>query len=141
MGILKAIGEIFGVVGKTVDEFHTSTEEKLEMKAKLLGIQVQVFQQAMDLEKAHLEAQRDVIVAEANSESWITRSWRPITMLTFVTLIVLISTGVMDTQALNEVPQKMWSLLEIGIGGYIASRGAEKVLPTVASALKTREEA
>ncbi|MEW5890749.1 MAG: 3TM-type holin [Pseudomonadota bacterium] len=34
-----------------------------------------------------LEKSASVVVAEAQSESWITRSWRPITMLTFVGLI------------------------------------------------------
>ena len=141
MGILKAVGEIFGVVGGAVDEFHTSDEERLNLKAQLLEIQTRVFSQAMDLERAQLEARANVIIAETNSESWITRSWRPITMLVFVTLIVAISTGIMDTEALAEVPTKLWTLLEIGIGGYIVSRGAEKVIPSVAASLKAREEA
>jgi len=140
MGILSALGSVFGVVGNAVDDFHTSEEEKLNLKAKLLEIQVQVYGEAMELEKAQLEARANVIMAEANSESWITRSWRPITMLTMLVLIVLISFGWMDTAALNAVPTKMWSLLEIGIGGYIASRGAEKILPGVVGALKSREE-
>jgi hypothetical protein len=140
MGILKTVGEIFGVVGGAVDEFHTSPEEKLTLKAKLLEIQSRVFSEAMELERAQVEAARDTIVAEAQSESWITRSWRPIVMLTFCVLIVMISFGWMDTEALNEVPPKLWSLMQIGIGGYIASRGAEKVIPHVAEAMKAREE-
>ena len=141
MGILKAVGEIFGVVGGAIDEFHTSDEEKLQMKAKLLSIQTEVFTQALNLERARLTAQRDVIVAEAQSESWITKSWRPLTMLTFVVLILLIAFGWMDMEALAQVPDKLWTLLQLGIGGYIASRGAEKVLPGVMEALKAREEA
>jgi hypothetical protein len=33
----------------------------------------------------------------------------------------------------------MWTLLQIGIGGYIASRGVEKVAVPVVDALKGRE--
>lgn len=139
MGILKAIGGIFSVVGNAVDEFHSSDEEKLTLKAKLLEIQTQVFAEAMDLEKAQLQAQRDVIVAEASSESWITRSWRPIVMLSFVSLLFLIAFGVADVDLLARVPDKLWTAITVGIGGYIASRGAEKVVPALADAMKARE--
>lgn len=135
MGILKSIGEVFGVVGKAVDDLHTSGEEKLAMKAKILEIQTQVFQQAVDLEKAQIEAQARVLTAEAQAESWVTRSWRPLTMLTFVAIIVLVAAGFMDTDALNRIPERMWSMLQIGIGGYIASRGLEKIVPPVTAAL------
>lgn len=140
MGILNAVGKIFGVVGNAVDEFHTSEEEKLDLKAKLLAIQVETFSEAMELEKAQINAQRDVIVAEAQSESWITRNWRPVTMLSFVVLMFLIGFGVADVDLLSRVPDKLWTAITVGIGGYIASRGAEKIIPSVAEALKNREE-
>lgn len=140
MGILNAIGGLFGSVRGVVDEVHTSEAEKLELKAKLLEIQTQVFAQAMELEKADLEARARVVTAEAQSDSWLTSSWRPIVMLTFCTLIVLIAFGWMDTAALNAVPTKMWSLLEIGIGGYIASRGLEKIASEVAPMMKARDQ-
>lgn len=140
MGILDSLGRIFGVVGDAVDDFHTSDEERLTLKARLLEVQTQVFAQAMELEKEQVRAKAEVLTAEAQSESWITRSWRPIVMLTFCTLIVMIAFGWMDTEALNDVPTKLWSLMQIGIGGYIASRGAEKVIPSISSAMKDREE-
>ena len=141
MGILNAIAGIFKPVADVVDSLHTSDEERLTIKQKLLEVQAGVVMQAIELEKAQLEERAKIIVAEAQSESWITRSWRPITMLTFVVLIVLIATGWMDTEALAAVPDKLWTLLQIGIGGYIVSRGAEKVIPDVVGALKAREEA
>lgn len=139
MGILEAIGGIFGTVGKAVDEFHTSQEEKLALKAKLLEVQTQVFEQAVELERAQIEAQRDVVVAEAQSESWITRNWRPVTMLSFVVLMFMTAFGLADVDLLSRVPEKLWTAITVGLGGYIVSRGAEKIIPHVAEAMKSRE--
>lgn len=75
-----------------------------------------------------LEAAASVITAEASSESWITRSWRPITMLTFVGLIAAHWLGF---TAENLSPDEVLSLLDlvkIGLGGYMVSRGSEKAI-------------
>lgn len=73
-----------------------------------------------------LEEAASVIKTEANSESWLTRTWRPITMLTFVALVAAHWLGF---TAPNITPEEINSLLEIvkiGLGGYMVSRGAEK---------------
>lgn len=73
-----------------------------------------------------LEAAASVITAEATSESWLTRSWRPITMLTFVALVAAHWLGY---TAPNISPDEIAALLDIvkiGLGGYMVSRGAEK---------------
>jgi hypothetical protein len=73
-----------------------------------------------------LETAASVIVAESQSESWITRSWRPITMLTFVGLVAAHWLGF---TAENITPAEIASLLDIvkiGLGGYMVSRGVEK---------------
>lgn len=75
-----------------------------------------------------LEEAASVIKAEANSESWITRSWRPITMLTFVALVAAHWLGF---TAPNISPAEIASLLDIvkiGLGGYMVSRGGEKIV-------------
>jgi hypothetical protein len=52
-------------------------------------------------------------------------------MLMFGTLIVMIATGTMDVDALSRVPDRLWQLMQIGIGGYIVGRSAEKIVPQV----------
>lgn len=39
-----------------------------------------------------------------------------------------------------EVLTEIFSLLKIGIGGYIGSRGVEKVTPSIIKAFKQKEE-
>lgn len=81
-------------------------------------------------------AAADIIKAEAQSESWLARSWRPITMLTFTGLIVARWFG-WAAPGLSEAEYlKLWSIVEFGLGGYVLSRSVEKVAPALAGALK-----
>ena len=140
MGLLSIIGGLVKPVFGMIDDFHLSGEEKGQMKIALETLHQSVITEGLkhDAEIASFKA--SVIIAETKSESWITRSWRPIIMLMFGTLIMLIATGLMDTEALAAVPDKLWNLISIGLGGYIVSRGAEKTIPKIVGALKKREE-
>ena len=135
MGFLSGI---IGPISSLVDNLHTSDEEKGQIKIALDTMHKELAIESLKLEKALAEARSSIIVAEANSESWITRSWRPLIMLRFGGLICLISTGLMDVEALAAVPDRLWTLLSIGIGGYITSRGAEKIVPVI-GAMKRKE--
>jgi len=126
MGILSFLGGAIKPITDLIGDMHTSTEEKMEARVALMQLENEIKTQMLDLEKQLLASKASIIIAEAQSESWITRSWRPLTMVTFVVLIVLISAGIMDTEALNEVPDRLWTLLTLGIGGYIGVRTVEK---------------
>lgn len=86
-----------------------------------------------------LDAQKSIIVAEANSDSWITRSWRPLTMLWLLGLITicviaaLFGAPDLMAQAFAAIPVELWDLLKIGLGGYIAGRSVEKIAKTSVS--------
>ena len=140
MGLFSLIGSALGPLVKVIDDVHTSTEEKLELKLALTAVQNELAAAALDYEKSLNDAKASIIIAEAQSESWITRSWRPITMLTFVVLIVLIATGLMDTDALAAVPDELWQLLQIGIGGFLVARSAEKIIKPALFASKAKDE-
>ncbi len=75
-----------------------------------------------------------IIKAEAESEHPLTAQWRPITMLVFVAIIAnnyllypYLSLFWGEAPILT-LPDHMWELLKIGLGGYIVSRGVEKVV-------------
>ena len=140
MGLFSFLGGALKPLGKIIDSVHTSSEEKLQLKLALTTVQNELSTAALDYEQELNKAKASIIVAEAQSQSWITRSWRPITMLTFVVLIVLISTGLMDVDALRAVPDRLWTLMQIGIGGYIGGRTAEKIIPGAIAAMKKRDE-
>lgn len=87
-----------------------------------------------------IESASKVIVAEASSGQWLASNWRPCLMFLFMILIanqfiflplinlILSFFGThMDIPAL---PEHAWSLLEIGVGGYVVGRSGERIMKT-----------
>lgn len=133
---LSAIAGIVGSVTGLIDDMHTSDDEKLTAKSALATLQIQLATQALDFERAQIQAQASIVKAEAESTHVLTSIWRPVTMLTFVAIIVLAQFGIGPA-----VPDQMWPLLKLGLGGYVIGRSAEKVIPATVAAMKTREQA
>lgn len=131
MSVLTTIAGLFKPAADLIDNLHTSTEEEMKLKNELVLAQNQVTTQVIQLESDLLKAQSAIIVAEANGQSWMQRNWRPITMLTFLVLVVA------DTFGLTEfrLSEQAWSLLQIGLGGYVVGRSAEKIMPNVMKAM------
>ena len=123
MNILSFIGEIFKPAAKLIDDLHTSDEEKLTLKNKLTVIQNEMHSKVIDYETKLLDSQSSIIIAEASGQSWVQRNWRPITMLTFLGLVVFDSFGWLA----NPLAAEAWTLLQIGLGGYVTGRSIEKV--------------
>ena len=124
---------LIGSVGAIIDDLHTSGEEKAEAKQKLAVLEAATLLSLAEVGKTLIEAQRDAVVAEAKG-SWLQRNWRPLTMMVFVFIIfnnyVLVPyvTAFGGSVPTLEIPNGMWALLNVGIGGYITSRGIEKVV-------------
>jgi len=123
-GALKPISEL-------IDGLHTSREEKDEAKIKLAIAQGQ-------LDAGFVNAQKDIIVAEATGHSWIQQSWRPVTMLCFVGIImwnyVMSPIGTWlaaffggPALPVLDLPTGLWATINVGLGGYITARTFEKV--------------
>ncbi len=133
MGMMSFISDIFKPAAKLIDDIHTSDEEKLQLKARFQEIENQLQLKILDYETKLMEAQKDVITAEATGQSWMQRNWRPITMLTFLVLVVCDSFGILRFRLADEA----WTLLQIGLGGYVVGRSAEKIVPQF---MKRRDE-
>jgi len=140
MSITSFVSGIFKPAAELIDNLHTSAEEKLALKASMLSVQTEFLSKALDLEKAALEAKTSIIVAEAKSGSWITRSWRPIVMLALTASVLAYWFGLTPEGISENIVLSMFGLVKIGVGGYIASRGAEKVVPKVIEAMKKAEK-
>jgi hypothetical protein len=136
MSILAAITGIIKPIGDIIDNLHTSAEEKGVLKNELARVENGFAEKLLNYEAKMTEMKVAVITAEAAGESWIQRSWRPIAMLTFLTLIVCDSFGWLK----NPLASQAWTLLQIGIGGYVAGRTAEKIIPTIMDKISPSKE-
>lgn len=127
MNVIDLVAGIFKPAAELIDELHTSEHERLEAKAKLLDVQAAAMQRVFDYESEMLQAKSKIIHAEASSKHWLTANWRPITMLTFLLLVVGDSLGFLP----NNLNKEAWVLLEIGLGGYVLGRSGEKIAKTL----------
>ncbi|MFL7024271.1 3TM-type holin [Enterovibrio norvegicus] len=132
MSVWKILSGLVEPVTELIDDLHTSDEERLQVKARLFDMQTAMASKVLDYEARLIEAKTQVITAEAKGASWLQRNWRPITMLTFLVLVVADTFGLTEFRLATEA----WALLQIGLGGYVVGRSAEKIVPKVTEVMR-----
>lgn len=105
---------------KIIDKVIPNPEQREKAKLELL-------RQQQDGDLREIEAQLKSVVAEINGDSWLQRNWRPATMLTFVTLVVAKWMGFTAPGVSEAIELELMNLIQIGLGGYVVGRSAEKV--------------
>ena len=123
------ISAALDIGGKLIDRLWPDPQQKA-------AAQVALLEMAQKGELAELTARAEIVKAEASSEHYLAATWRPIVMLTFTGLIVArwfgwAAPGLSEPEVL-----KLWSIVEFGLGGYVVGRSAEKIVPTVAAAIR-----
>tara|TARA_R110000787_G_scaffold63679_11_gene144186 strand:- start:289553 stop:289948 length:396 start_codon:yes stop_codon:yes gene_type:complete len=121
------IGVLATIAGPLLKGLFDIVDQSVEDKDQAARIKALLQQKVLDGQMKEIEAAAQIIVAEANGESWLQRNWRPVTMLTFVTIIAnnYIVVPLFGTPS-AEVPPDMWDLIKIGLGGYVVGRSVEK---------------
>ncbi len=133
--ILELLGQ---VLTKVIPDTAARDKAMLEIQAQLLAN-----------DKALAEAARDVLVAEAKGESWLQRNWRPLFMMAIVFVIMangfllpilsaITKVDLVKLQGWDAIPQSLWSLAQIGVGGYVIGRTGEKIADTLAAPSRKR---
>jgi len=130
------VGEILGILGKVAgsvaDRIFPDPEHELKRIELQQALQAAVLERTSEIERAAAE----VVKAEAQGQSWLQRTWRPVTMLVFVALIVARWLGWSAPNLGEAEVLKLWDIVEIGLGGYVIGRSAEKVLPGIVELIK-----
>lgn len=128
--LLSAIGSAIG----GLFNFKKAQGEALQGAIKVLG------------ETNASNAQREqaiatVLVAEATGGSRLAAMWRPLLMMIFAGMLVSYWFGYVPPNINGPMPpvlQEIFSILKLGIGGYIGGRSIEKIIGSlnVGSVLK-----
>lgn len=129
MSAIDPVTAAFGLGTAVIERLFPNPQDAANAKLKLFELQ-------QSGELAQLTTSSSIITAEVNSQSWLTRSWRPILMLTFGALIVARWLGWTAPNLSEAEYLKLWDIVQIGIGGYTIGRSAETVAATVAQAIK-----
>ncbi len=127
-----AISAILGpIIGKVVGNLFPDPKDELKRANAENAFRSALLEHASKLEKAGTE----IVQAEITKGGWLARSWRPITMLVFLGLIVSRWLGYTAPDLSEAEVLELWSLVKIGLGGYVIGRSAEKTLPSLVKAL------
>ena len=113
-------GNVIKEVGNIIDNLFTNDEERINAKNKIIKV---LKEKELELQKM----QTDIIIAEAKG-NWLQRSWRPILMLSFGFIVIYVKfiAPLFDLR-IPELENEFWNLLQLGIGGYVIGRSAEKI--------------
>jgi len=116
-GLISALGSIFGSF------FNTKVKQ-----GEVVGTAVEAISTLASSNAERERAAALVVAAEAQSDSWLARNWRPITMTIFVGLIVSRFFGLVPSHMSPAEYDRLWDLVEVGMGGYVVSRSVEKIV-------------
>lgn len=108
-------------VGDLAKDIRTVVTGKIDTET-MLQLEIQFAK----LDNALAQFQASVVSTEAKG-NWLQRSWRPITMLTFLILTILNQFDLLTIKLSDEI----WGLFKVGLGGYIGGRSLEKVVGTL----------
>ncbi len=124
--IFKAIAApILAPILKIVDDLVPDKDLANQLKNQ--------FQNAMlNFDTTVIEGKVQIILAEARG-GWLQRNWRPMLML--ICILIIANNYIFfpyaslftDKVKMLELPNGLWALLNLGVGGYIAGRSAEKI--------------
>lgn len=117
------------ILGKVVGNLFPDPEQKAKAQAEMM---TELMNHQQEIESAAAQ----IINTEAASKHWLAANWRPITMLTFLGLIVARWFGWAAPDLSQDEYLKLWSIVELGLGGYVIGRSAEKILPKLAGAIR-----
>jgi hypothetical protein len=85
-----------------------------------------------------VRARRSVVLSELRAESWLTRSWRPLLMLLLMGFLLffgfvlpfiemVLGHRLSFVPRFDLLPDAVWNLLTVGVGGYVGGRSVEKI--------------
>ena len=136
--IIQAVAPLAKILFNTVDKTVADKDLAAKLKADL---QTQMLQSHTQ----ELTAAAKIIEAEAKA-GWFASSWRPLLM--YVLIFILVWNYVLGPVILFffkasitiTLPGDVWTLLQIGLGGYVVGRSAESVARTMANKPQPKEQ-
>ena len=126
MGILSFIADIFSPAADLIDEVVTSDEERMALENELANIKAKVSSEMLELQGKVLEASSKVAVAESQSDSWFTRTYRPMIITGMFILLSANAFGYLE----HQLPDLFVQIFGACFGVVGAGRSVEKVFKT-----------
>lgn len=132
MNVLTLFKDILPAAVSAIDKVTTSSEERGRLKLELIQQQMRLAERLIDAQVRVTEAQAKIIATEAGGGG-LKASWRPISALAFVGLIIYkiavepFCIAYIDGFPTIQLPGWIGATLATMFGGYVVGRSAEKV--------------
>lgn len=129
--MLEILGLILPGITKILDKVIPDADKRAEAQEAVTKL-------LLENQNAILQASKDVMVADAQSEGWLTRNARPgvvvwaMGMITWVIFSPIFGLQDATIHALQRVPDSLWNLVMVGIGGYMLAKTVENTVKTAA---------
>jgi Tfp pilus tip-associated adhesin PilY1 len=126
---LNIIAPLAKILFNTVDKACLIKDQAEKIKAQL---NTQLLQSGTE----ELKAAASIVEAEAKS-NWYVAGWRPTLMYVLIFILVWnyilgpICKLFIGTVITFELPGDVWTLLQIGLGGYVVGRSGESIARTI----------
>ena len=134
LGAIAPLAKIlFNTIEKAVPDKDLQAKLKADLQTQLLQSNTQ-----------ELQAAAKIIEAEAKA-GWFASSWRPLLMYVLIFILVWnyilgpVIRLMLGTVITFELPGDVWTLLQIGLGGYVVGRSGESIARTMANKTITKE--
>ncbi|MEK7244958.1 MAG: 3TM-type holin [Pseudomonadota bacterium] len=114
------------ILGPVIAGIFSVIDKAIEDKDQAAAIKVKLQEMVLTGQMREIEEAAANIRAEATGDSWLQRSWRPLTMLTFVSLIVAKWLGFTAPGVTEAVELALFEIIKVGLGGYVIGRSVEK---------------
>lgn len=133
--MLSIIGGLFSFFGTVANGIFGFKKEQSAVVQQALSIVGDVSKS----DDARASAAAAIIVAESNSSSWITRSWRPLTVCGFVAVLFAFFFGYVPKNVTPHMIDRIFDIVEVSVLGYGAARSVDKWMQgfSIGSVLKT----
>lgn len=134
----KVASSVVDSVGDAADSLFTSDEERAKAERLKKKIEVELEEKLLEVKHQLIKQRGSVLEKEVQGESWYQRAWRPLVMVIFVLVIVAHWFGVAGTHLDVEIQRWLYKVIQLGLGGYVFGRSAEKIAPHVRDAIASR---
>lgn len=118
--IAALVPALAGMIGTLIDKAIPDKGEAERLKADLT-------RQLLTMQADELKQASSIILAEVQGGSWLQRTWRPLLMLWFAGLVGAYWFGFTPENLSPAAIDNLFQLVQIGVGGYVVGRSAEKV--------------
>jgi len=138
LSALSAIAPLAKILFNTVDKAVADKDLAAKLKADLQT-------QMMQSHTQELTAAAKIIEAEAKA-GWFASSWRPLLMYVLIFILVWnyifgpIVKFFFGAAITIDLPGDVWTLLQIGLGGYVVGRSGESIAKSLANRSTTTKE-